>query len=159
MLGLTRLCLSALLLIGVTVSAAEPATKTPVGKGTPQGAVCGARGAPDACPEGQYCNLTNCGRADEGGHCAPRPEICTRIYMPVCGCDGKTYGNACDAAAAGVSVESEGECATANPTQCGGIAGLPCPEGQVCVDDPNDDCDPERGGADCSGLCKPPRRY
>jgi hypothetical protein len=36
---------------------------------------------------------------------------------------------------------------------CGGIAGFPCPEGKKCVDDPSDDCDPARGGADCSGIC------
>lgn len=38
---------------------------------------------------------------------------------------------------------------------CGGFAGLTCPKGQVCVDDPSDDCDPEKGGADCIGLCVP----
>jgi hypothetical protein len=37
--------------------------------------------------------------------------------------------------------------------QCGGIAGLPCPSGQECVDDPNDDCDPKQGGRDCGGIC------
>jgi hypothetical protein len=37
---------------------------------------------------------------------------------------------------------------------CGGIAAIQCPEGQSCVDDPRDDCDPEGGGADCSGVCK-----
>lgn len=36
---------------------------------------------------------------------------------------------------------------------CGGIAGLPCPEGSTCVDDPRDDCDPTRSGADCIGMC------
>ncbi|SEP24593.1 Kazal-type serine protease inhibitor domain protein [Nitrosovibrio sp. Nv6] len=36
---------------------------------------------------------------------------------------------------------------------CGGIAGFPCPEGKKCVDDPSDNCDPDRGGADCSGIC------
>ena len=36
---------------------------------------------------------------------------------------------------------------------CGGIAGIPCPEGTRCVDDPSDSCDPERGGADCRGVC------
>ena len=36
---------------------------------------------------------------------------------------------------------------------CGGIAGLPCPEGYTCVDDPRDDCDPLAGGADCGGIC------
>lgn len=37
---------------------------------------------------------------------------------------------------------------------CGGIAGFPCPEGYTCVDDPSDDCDPTRGGADCGGICR-----
>jgi hypothetical protein len=37
---------------------------------------------------------------------------------------------------------------------CGGIAGFQCPEGQVCVDDPTDNCDPANGGADCIGICK-----
>jgi hypothetical protein len=36
---------------------------------------------------------------------------------------------------------------------CGGIAGIPCPGGFVCIDDPSDDCDPATGGADCSGIC------
>lgn len=37
---------------------------------------------------------------------------------------------------------------------CGGIAAFPCPDGYVCVDDPNDGCDPNNGGADCGGYCK-----
>lgn len=36
---------------------------------------------------------------------------------------------------------------------CGGIAGFPCPEGMKCVDDPTDNCDPAKGGADCAGIC------
>ncbi len=36
---------------------------------------------------------------------------------------------------------------------CGGIAGFLCPEGQICVDDPSDSCDPANGGADCIGIC------
>lgn len=38
---------------------------------------------------------------------------------------------------------------------CGGFAGLQCPAGETCVDDPDDGCDPMHGGADCSGRCVP----
>jgi hypothetical protein len=37
---------------------------------------------------------------------------------------------------------------------CGGIAGIRCPGAGECVDNPNDDCDPARGGADCGGVCQ-----
>jgi len=36
---------------------------------------------------------------------------------------------------------------------CGGFPGTPCPQGQLCLDDPSDDCDPDNGGADCIGIC------
>ena len=48
--------------------------------------------------------------ADSAGVCTEKPVVCTMDWRPVCGCDGKTYGNACGAAGAGVSVASEGEC-------------------------------------------------
>jgi len=38
---------------------------------------------------------------------------------------------------------------------CGGIAGIPCPDGYGCVDDVGDNCFPDAGGADCSGTCQP----
>jgi hypothetical protein len=38
---------------------------------------------------------------------------------------------------------------------CGGIAAIQCHDSALsCVDNPDDDCDPTHGGADCGGICK-----
>lgn len=44
---------------------------------------------------------------------------------------------------------------SASAKMCGGIAGIACDPGMNCVDDPSDSCDPNQGGADCSGICVP----
>lgn len=51
-----------------------------------------------------------CGGVDQFGVCRPRPEVCREVYLPVCGCNGEDYGNACEAAAGGTDVAYVGVC-------------------------------------------------
>ena len=73
---------------------------------------CGAR-AGDSCAASEYCAYTPglaCGDGDAEARCKPRPSACSTLDQPVCGCDGKSYINACSAALAGSGVSHAGGC-------------------------------------------------
>lgn len=117
------------------------------------GKICGGTGNP-TCAAGEYCNYpieAICGAVDQPGVCTKIPEVCDDIYAPVCGCDDATYGNACVAAAAGVSIVANGACAsTLDPgAACGGLHGIACPTGQYCSYAVEAQC----GAADQMGTC------
>ncbi|MCA9579862.1 MAG: hypothetical protein KC668_30750, partial [Myxococcales bacterium] len=63
------------------------------------------------CGDGEFCDHSGaCDGDTDPGHCAVKPMICTGEVDEVCGCDGVTYGNACEANAEGMGVAAEGPC-------------------------------------------------
>ncbi|MBW2189159.1 MAG: hypothetical protein DRH23_12775 [Deltaproteobacteria bacterium] len=149
------------------------------------------------CPPGHYCDRYNVwplDSADPGGSEPPLPPGmcvdmcalidcapgyvceagacercgCPEIYAPVCGVDGQTYGNACEARCAHVQVAHAGECGVDcpvqthirnfrgecvakcyGPEQCGDEQHCNAPD--VCRQDPAcPECDV------CVGWCVPP---
>ena len=69
------------------------------------------------------------------GECIDPPTECPAASAPVCGCDGQTYGNACEAAKARASVLREGACEQPEAPElatCGGPSQPLCPEGTFC---------------------------
>ncbi len=67
------------------------------------------------CDDGLFCQFTagTCGKGDAGGTCVKPSMFCPLFYKPVCGCDGKTYGNTCQLTGGKTSFAHDGACVDA----------------------------------------------
>jgi hypothetical protein len=101
-----KLASASLLALALALAAPQAQAKT-AGEGQTCGGVAGMQ-----CGSGLYCEMATgmCHKPDAAGVCKPRPEVCPQHVLPVCGCDGKTYSNACHARQEGQSVETMGAC-------------------------------------------------
>ncbi len=93
-----------------------------------EGRTCGGL-LGEACQAGEFCNMESevggdgcLNIADGQGVCTARPSACSDENAPVCGCDFRSYGNACDAHAEGTSVMYEGLC---TEIECLALGGIP----------------------------------
>jgi len=93
------------------------------------------------------CCAEGCGGTDPAASCVDTGVGCAEIYAPVCGCDGQTYGNACEAHNACAAISHNGACEIRS---CGGKAGGTCEVNEFC-DFADDGCD----YADAQGTCAP----
>jgi len=66
------------------------------------------------CKSNQFCTKPSAGCA-RTGRCDPKPSQCTFEWEQVCGCDGRSYNNRCQASRSGVSVQYPGKCRGNSP--------------------------------------------
>jgi hypothetical protein len=90
---------------------------------------CGGKSG-TKCETGKYCQfpLGTCSESVPTGTCVdiPTASSCSSSPSPVCGCDSKTYVNACAAAAAQVSIQANAACG------CNSYAGVTCGSTEFC---------------------------
>lgn len=81
------------------------------------------------CNQGLYCNALGCG----AGTCALplSPAAQSKLFNPVCGCNGVSYYNATIAESKSAAVSHAGECTSLEAIACNKV-NMPCGTGLAC---------------------------
>jgi hypothetical protein len=114
---------------------------------------------PSTCAAGEVCCNESCGICTEpGGVCIQQAcdddpgESDPRPGQPCeLSCEPGQHCEYIEVQCVQAPCPPQPECV--DDTRCGGFGGFGCPGAGRCIDDPNDDCDPQNGGADCGGIC------
>ena len=142
---------------GTGGSAGKPSGNGTAGKtsgngGSSSGNACGGL-LGLSCAASEYCAFdpsAACGAADQTGVCTPKPQACDAVLAPVCACDGKTYGNDCEAWTNGSSVLHTGACEEpSSGNSCGGLKPATCAKSEYC----NFPIATKCGSGDQTGTC------
>ncbi len=101
---ITRAMAALIIVLGLALGSTGASA---VGKGQ----TCGGL-FPIPCDKGLWCQNPPglCKVMDGQGKCDVIPRFCTRQFQPVCGCDGKTYGNDCERRMAQAQLAYKGKC-------------------------------------------------
>jgi hypothetical protein len=79
--------------------------------GAKVGAKCGGL-SNLTCGAGEFCEHATgaCSPPDLEGTCARVADVCAQIFLPVCGCTGRTFSNDCERRRDRVSKAHDGKC-------------------------------------------------
>lgn len=96
--------------VGCVAESSEPTIESAEAEASTRMA-CGPTVGRD-CGEGLYCQfgIANLCGEQAPGTCTQIPTRCTRDIDYVCGCDGITYVNECNAKTEGASIAHRGPC-------------------------------------------------